>query len=481
MLKKRVYQKLIMGLTVGMLTIQCCPVTVFGAADDYSARLSNGLKGIYNGVDRYVEKKIGNFKAKLNSEQREIGENYHLLKAGINAGSLKLTGALMAPLNNYLVQKHNFYTANNTQNGLNNSELSKLRKDSAINLTDEEYLMLSTFAYANIMNETESDTIFQNKTIKQIDQFLDNTTKNIGYGSIKDSEHRDNLDKMANNSKLANLTLKDFEDQNGKGGFVGYAFEVPNLANSTLFAFRGSEGSRSGNSMVGILQMLDELTTEDWIDNYLTGFRSESKQNEVARKFVAKNAEGGQNYVTGHSKGAALAAAACAFYNNCTGVAYDGYGIGQAISDEERQRLKNSGFVNICSYKDPLSAMLYHPEKRAYIADIPHYERYQNGSVVQVADANGSLVNKTITGSIAGHYVQAKKFDSEGNAVLAGQRASSSSKNENLTHLLYLGNKATYEPLGFVVEGIDKFKKTDFSVKKKATAFLEGLKKRLGN
>ena len=117
-----------------------------------------------------------------------------------------------APLkNNYLTNKRNLYTANMSQNGLDQSQLAQLRNDSslkAINLTDEEWLSLATFAYANIMNETEANTIYQNKTIKEIDQILDNKTNlNIGYGSISDQEHRANLDKMANNTKLANFTL----------------------------------------------------------------------------------------------------------------------------------------------------------------------------------------------------------------------------------------------------------------------------------
>ena len=126
-----------------------------------------------------------------------------------------------------------------------------------------------------------------------------------------------------------------------------YAFRAAN--NSTLFAFRGSEGSRAsegkGNSassgtsvgsrqsiggitqklseitqgIKGAIQMADELTTEDWIDSYQTGFRSKSKQFDSVQQFVEKNRDSGQIYVTGHSKGATNAAFACAAFGNCSG------------------------------------------------------------------------------------------------------------------------------------------------------------------
>lgn len=383
---------------------------------------------------------------------------------------------------NYLTNKRNLYTANMSQNGLNQSQLAQLRNDSslkAINLTDEEWLSLATFAYANIMNETEANTIYQNKTIKEIDQILDNkTNQNIGYGSISDQEHRANLDKMANNTKLANFTLVDYEDKNGKDGFVGYAFRAAN--NSTLFAFRGSEGSRAsegkGNSassgtsvgsrqsiggitqklseitqgIKGAIQMADELTTEDWIDSYQTGFRSKSKQFDSVQQFVEKNRDSGQIYVTGHSKGATNAAFACAAFGNCSGIAFDGIGIGHALTDDQKLNLTKSSFLNFANNEDPLSAFLFHNEKRGFYQGKPVY--------VPTLDKNGKLTKELVKGPIAGHYVQAKDFDSNGYLNITNQRGSSSTLTESLSQLLCFGNKATGEPLGIAVDWLDKIK-----------------------
>ena len=383
---------------------------------------------------------------------------------------------------NYLTNKRNLYTANMSQNGLNQSQLAQLRNDSslkAINLTDEEWLSLATFAYANIMNETEANTIYQNKTIKEIDQILDNKTNlNIGYGSISDQEHRANLDKMANNTKLANFTLVDYEDKNGKDGFVGYAFRAAN--NSTLFAFRGSEGSRAsegkGNSassgtsvgsrqsiggitqklseitqgIKGAIQMADELTTEDWIDSYQTGFRSKSKQFDSVQQFVEKNRDSGQIYVTGHSKGATNAAFACAAFGNCSGIAFDGIGIGHALTDDQKLNLTKSSFLNFANNEDPLSAFLSHNEKRGFYQGKPVY--------VPTLDKNGKLTKELVKGPIAGHYVQAKDFDSNGYLNITNQRGSSSTLTESLSQLLCFGNKATGEPLGIAVDWLDKIK-----------------------
>ena len=383
---------------------------------------------------------------------------------------------------NYLTNKRNLYTANMSQNGLNQSQLAQLRNDSslkAINLTDEEWLSLATFAYANIMNETEANTIYQNKTIKEIDQILDNKTNlNIGYGSISDQEHRANLDKMANNTKLANFTLVDYEDKNGKDGFVGYAFRAAN--NSTLFAFRGSEGSRAsegkGNSassgtsvgsrqsiggitqklseitqgIKGAIQMADELTTEDWIDSYQTGFRSTSKQFDSVQQFVEKNRDSGQIYVTGHSKGATNAAFACAAFGNCSGIAFDGIGIGHALTDDQKLNLTKSSFLNFANNEDPLSAFLSHNEKRGFYQGKPVY--------VPTLDKNGKLTKELVKGPIAGHYVQAKDFDSNGYLNITNQRGSSSTLTESLSQLLCFGNKATGEPLGIAVDWLDKIK-----------------------
>lgn len=383
---------------------------------------------------------------------------------------------------NYLTNKRNLYTANMSQNGLNQSQLAQLRNDSslkAINLTDEEWLSLATFAYANIMNETEANTIYQNKTIKEIDQILDNKTNlNIGYGSISDQEHRANLDKMANNTKLANFTLVDYEDKNGKDGFVGYAFRAAN--NSTLFAFRGSEGSRAsegkGNSassgtsvgsrqsiggitqklseitqgIKGAIQMADELTTEDWIDSYQTGFRSKSKQFDSVQQFVEKNRDSGQIYVTGHSKGATNAAFACAAFGNCSGIAFDGIGIGHALTDDQKLNLTKSSFLNFANNEDPLSAFLFHNEKRGFYQGKPVY--------VPTLDKNGKLTKELVKGPIAGHYVQAKDFDSNGYLNITNQRGSSSTLTESLSQLLCFGNKATGEPLGIAVDWLDKIK-----------------------
>jgi len=499
MITDKLAKKLVSGITLGMLVMQCFPVTVFGATNDPWAGLKTRFESIYSKavytinnpgtvarqtgskISKYADLKTKSLLTKLNNEKEGILTNYQSLKNKL--GSLQLTNTLRAPLNNYLAVKRSLYTGNKSQSGINQSQLALLRNDSslqAINLTDEEWLRFATLAYANFArNETEFDTIYRNMTIAQLDQYLDNNSQqNIGFGSIPDEYHRANLDAMANNTKLANFTLAAYKDNNGDDGFVGLAFRVPYLNNSTFFAFRGSEGSRASEGkeksdsagtsaasqqskdifngisqwIKGKLQLVDELTTPDWIDSYQTGFRSKSKQFDSVREFVEKNRDSGQIYVTGHSKGATNAAYACAAFGNCSGVAFDGIGIGHTLTDDQRMNLTTAPFLNWASYQDPLSAFLFHNENRALYKN----KKELNVTVVK----NGKLANETVTGPIAGHYVQAKYdlFDQNGYLNVTNEWGSNSLLTENISQLLYFGNKATGEPLGIAVDWLDKIK-----------------------
>lgn len=112
--------------------------------------------------------------------------------------------------------------------------------------------------------------------------------------------------------------------------------------------------------------------------------------------------------------------------------------------------LTKSSFLNFANNEDPLSAFLFHNEKRGFYQGKPVY--------VPTLDKNGKLTKELVKGPIAGHYVQAKDFDSNGYLNITNQRGSSSTLTESLSQLLCFGNKATGEPLGIAVDWLDKIK-----------------------
>ena len=332
----------------------------------------------------------------------------------------------------------------------------------SINLTNEEAMVLSKLAYMNIADEAIFKKNFNNSTLKEMAQRLiddknEGNPRDFGsYGSLTNKEHYEMLQKIVDGEypNLSNLKIKDYDNQNATNGFVAYAFSD---GKDTVCAFRGSEGNIVGDD--GFLSTVDGKTGIDWMDNYYIGLRNTSAQFKSVEEFMKRNmVEGGQTFVTGHSKGAANAAYAAAAFDGVTGFAFDGPGIGQCLSAEQIERLKKSGFINCVDQNDPVGSLLFHPEKRVYAQHNTSYELDINGNVV--LDENGNP--KVITGVFAGHYTQGIVFNKDG-SVQIGKRNWKCIALEVGSKALWSVNELLGQPLGDLVDSV-KFIKTEVEI-----------------
>lgn len=246
-------------------------------------------------------------------------------------------------------------------------------------LNDQQYLLLSQFAYvkATVDPQKFADYVKNGYTLKDIigvegekdiDTILGSPDGKIIHrnGRITTAEFVTILTTIANDPVLGNLKLKGYENDDNCGGMVAYALEDD--SGNTYFAFTGSEGmlaqGKTGNN----------LLSEDWINNYRTCLDNMSCQFEPSRRFVEKyKSSAGINYLTGHSQGGANAMYVCAFVEGCTGKIFNGTGISQLLSVEQRQRLTNSGLINYVAHNDFVGAMLFHSEKRVFVEESAEY------------------------------------------------------------------------------------------------------------
>ena len=261
----------------------------------------------------------------------------------------------------------------------------------SINLTDKQYLMLSQLAYLDFATKDEfydPDNGYVGQTLGQMAERLlqlDATGQPRVFdssGGLNDVEYHALLRSITEDSALSNLTLTGFENKNTTTGFVAYAFENTSTGD-TCFAFRGSEGGPPVGSI-------------DWLDNYLYGAANTSIQFTDVENFVNTYKSSGQIYVTGHSKGGANAAYACAAIEGCTGVTFDAPGIGETLNLTQVASLNNSGLVNYVAQGDLVGALLFHPETVKFVQQL--------GSFWAAGEIQG-------TGLFDGHYMQAFAFD----------------------------------------------------------------------
>ncbi|SHI32210.1 Hemolysin-type calcium-binding repeat-containing protein, partial [Clostridium cavendishii DSM 21758] len=344
-------------------------------------------------------------------------------------------------------------------------------------LTEQQYLLLSQLAYANIADTSEDAEKYNTMTLGEV---LDKVGKNKfkTNGGITTEEFNGIIDKINDSSELRNLTLKGYQNNNKSGnydGFVGYAFE-DNEGNSYL-AFRGSESNTPEGQHQGKFGV-------DWVDNVTMGVNGESLQFEDVKRFVnmygrsiinpTENSKG-KVYVTGHSKGGANALYACAAIDGVTGIAFDAPGIDQALSFEERMNLIKSGVVNCVINDDIVGASLFHSEKRKFcLPEITFKYTDDDGNELLGTDLNG-----TILGLATGHYTQAFDFDVNGEAKI-GQRTKKSMIAEWITRELYLENILHGRPLSKLVDKISLLKDVERLTQiKDPLIFIQGLENML--
>ena len=149
----------------------------------------------------------------------------------------------------------------------------------------------------------------------------------------------------------------DYINENTTGGFVAY---VVRNGDETLIAMRGSESPG---------ECVD--TYVDWVDNVCEPFAG-SVQLEPIRR-LAEQYSNGKVVFTGHSKGGHNALAALAVSENpeARAVAFNGQGFSvEALNEVQLRRLRERG-VNYVVADDVVGALLYHPERRVYVAKNP--------------------------------------------------------------------------------------------------------------
>lgn len=226
----------------------------------------------------------------------------------------------------------------------------------AIDLTPQEAAILSQMAYMDIKDENIKKYEDEGFTLKDVAKDLldkrDNAIKEgkeppsfSGWGGTTDKEQYDMLQAISDGKykDLSNLKIKDYQNNEGENGFVAYAFTDGN--GNVICAFRGTMGTRVGQDSTS--EQIKGFTNSSWTNNYDLGLNDASLQFASTKAFVERNMEpGGETFVTGHSQGAGNAAYACAVIPGVTGFAFDGPGIGQALTPTQREQLVNSGFIN---------------------------------------------------------------------------------------------------------------------------------------
>ena len=159
---------------------------------------------------------------------------------------------------------------------------------------------------------------------------------------------------------LANAPLRilAYENDNADTGFVAYAFEAPD--GEVAVSVRGSE---TRGACVP--------TNVDWRDNFCAPMTG-SVQYARAVAFVNRWGRGSL-IVTGHSKGGNVALHAQSAADNplARAAVFNAQGFSKAMLSVEQRRRMRAGAVNYVVAGDVIGALLYHPERRAFVRGRP--------------------------------------------------------------------------------------------------------------
>ncbi|KOF57071.1 hypothetical protein AGR56_10995 [Clostridium sp. DMHC 10] len=328
------------------------------------------------------------------------------------------------------------------------------------NLSEERRsYLLSEFAYTQIFNTPDDAKYLKGKrTLGDIIKHFQNKNgsyniENLKYdGSLTSSDVKEVFKEIQSDPQLSNLRFTDYENNNTSGnfdGFVAYSFKDPE--GNAHFVFRGSESDTPEGQRDGFLGV-------DWTDNYTMGVEGKSRQFQDVKSFVEANSIGSAKiYVTGHSKGGANALYACSQFDNATGIAFDAPGIDEAISEEARERLKESGITNFVASDDKVGALLFHSENRVFCKMNEAYYLELDDKIVKVNDYNQGAGQSEAVDTFIPHALQAFYWD-ENNNLVKENRSSGSMLTEALTQSLYDWNIKNGRPLDKYLDWIIKNK-----------------------
>ena len=278
----------------------------------------------------------------------------------------------------------------------------------SLSISEKQYMLLSQLSYLDFTDNINFKYDFGDKQLSEVVEKLLKANSETGkpnfikddklylHGGLNDDDFITVLESIRDDEVLNKLTFTGFQNNNDTTGFVGYAFR-DTATNDNVFAFRGSEGGPPAGSI-------------DWIDNLGMGLVNGSVQFDDVKSFVEENiTDGGNIYVTGHSKGGANAAYVCAEFNGATGVTFDAPGIGQILDLFQSQRLVNSGLVNCVGEKDIVGVLLFHPELIRFVEQLDIFQA--EGKTIDIT----SLFSKISEEMFYGHYTQSMVFDIQGN------------------------------------------------------------------
>jgi hypothetical protein len=280
------------------------------------------------------------------------------------------------------------------------------------------------------------------------------------WGDFSTAEHYALLEEIAKGkdgkySNLSNLVFKAYENDSGKTDFVACAFADKDNARNTYMSFRGSMGNQFGDNLA---KAIVGKTSGSWMANYHRFLNGLPSHFDKVEAFVRAHKGEGQTFVTGLSKGAADAAAACARIEGVTGWGINGPGIAQALTYDEQARLVKSGYTMFMNEHDLVCLVPWHIEKTV---TVKHKDYFGHG--------------RSINGPWAGHNSQTLAYDERG-GFIPTEKSKEAEKMEASLKEIYKENLANGNKLGLTVYGLE-FVKSALKTTGEAFQLLEHGKK----
>jgi|WetSurMetagenome_2_1015567.scaffolds.fasta_scaffold00033_70 hypothetical protein len=280
------------------------------------------------------------------------------------------------------------------------------------------------------------------------------------WGDFSTAEHYALLEEIAKGEKgdyrnLSNLVFKAYENDSGKTDFVACAFGDKINVQNTYMSFRGSMGNQFGDSLAK--EILGKASGS-WIANYHRFLNGLPRHFDKVEAFVRAHKGEGQTFVTGLSKGAADAAAACARIEGVTGWGINGPGIAQTLTYDEQARLVKSRYTMFMNEHDLVCLVPWHIEKTV---TVKHKDYFGHG--------------RSISGPRAGHNSQTLAYDERGGFIPTG-KSKEAEKIEASLKEIYKENLVNGNKLGLTVYGLE-FVKSALETTEKAFQLLEEGKK----
>lgn len=310
-------------------------------------------------------------------------------------------------------------------------------ENTELKITDKQAMLLSVLAYVDIHNIFNNYEYVTGHSLEEIYfcalDFESRGGKFLPNGGFTHEEIMEKLKEIYKDEFLKKLVIAEYLNDNKKvyndndfTGFVGLALNDSN--GGTYILSRGSEGTYQQEAEGAPSVFL----SKDWLDNFEYVSKDSGKipeQFTVMLDFVKRNKSLNHKptFVFGHSKGAANSMYAAAALENVTGKVFDGPGISQILSEEQRMRLKDSGLKNYVADGDIVGALLKHEEEIIYVKTSQYYPDGAIKYVFVKNDGNEEIwkeltLDKNKRKDIFNfHYLQSLYFDKDGSVVPIGQ------------------------------------------------------------